>query len=121
MAASLATGYVSRVIAALLVALASIVVAVVAALTAVGRLRRNSVAGIRIPSLYASEVAWRTGHRAAVTPTAAAAVICVVLAIAVLADSDFTVAGPILETAVLVIGVLAGTTLASRAARTQTR
>lgn len=121
MVASLKTGYVSQVVAALLLALAAVVVAVVAALAGSGRLRRNSVAGIRIPSLYASEAAWRTGHRAAVLPTVTAAVICVVLAIVVLIDSNLAFVGPILETAILVIGVLAGTALASRAARTQAR
>lgn len=108
-------------VAASLIAVAAVVVAVVSALAAAGLLRRNSVAGIRIPSLYASDAAWRIGHRAAVLPTVAAAIVCIVLTIVVLVDPNFAVVGAILETAVLVIGVLAGTALASRAARAQSR
>ena len=114
-------GYVLRVVGASLLAVAPVVVAAVAVLAATGRLRRNSVAGIRIPSLYASDAAWRIGHRAAVLPTVAAAVICVVLAVAELVDPDFDVVGSILQTVVLILGVLVGTALASRAARAQSR
>lgn len=106
-------------VGASLLAVAAVVVAAVAVLAATGRLRRNSVAGIRIPSLYASEAAWRTGHRAAVLPTLAAAVICVALAVVDFVDPDLDLPGAILQTVVLLLGVLVGIALASRAAREQ--
>jgi MFS-type transporter involved in bile tolerance (Atg22 family) len=109
--------YVQSVVGASLLAGAAVVVAVVAILAAIGRLRRNAIAGIRIPSLYASDAAWRIGHRAAVLPTAGTALICIALAGAVAADPRFAVAGTAVETAVLVVGVLVGTALAGRAAR----
>lgn len=93
------------------------VVAVVTVLAAVGRLGRNSLAGIRIPSLYASNEAWVNGHRAAVLPVAVGAIACVVLALVALADPAFAPLGTTLETVVLVVGVLVGTILARRAAR----
>ena len=31
-----------------------------------GKLRRNHIAGIRTPSLLASDAGWRAGHRAAI-------------------------------------------------------
>jgi hypothetical protein len=47
-----------------------ILVAVVALVTthcaASGKLNRNGIAGIRIPSTMASDDAWRAGHRAAI-------------------------------------------------------
>jgi hypothetical protein len=104
------------VIPAVLVAAAAVVVALVTLLAAAGRLRRNSIAGIRIPSLLASDEAWRNGHRAAVLPTAAAAIICVVLAAVVLTGRPIAYLGAPLETVVLVLGVLVGTLSARRAA-----
>lgn len=40
----------------------------IAALGAYGRLPRNSLAGIRIPSTMRSDAAWAAGHRAATAP-----------------------------------------------------
>jgi hypothetical protein len=104
-------------VGAALLALAAVVVAAVTVVAGVGRLRRNSIAGIRIPSLYASDEAWMHGHRAAIVPTAASAIVCVVIAAILLTDPAFALVGTILETAVLVIGVLLATVLAGRAAR----
>lgn len=106
-------------VGAFLLAAAAIVVAVVATAAASGRLRRNPVAGIRIASLFTSEETWRNGHRAAVLPTAGAALVCVLLAVAVFVVPAFAEAGSIAETAVLVVGVLVGAALADRAARKQ--
>lgn len=102
-------------IPAALVAGAAVVVAAVTLLAAVGRLRRNSIAGIRIPALLASDEAWRTGHRAAVLPTIGAAIVCVVLAAVVLTGRPVAYLGAPLEIVVLVIGVIAGSLLARRA------
>jgi uncharacterized membrane protein len=33
---------------------------------AAGKLRRNQIAGIRLPATMASDAAWRAGHRAAI-------------------------------------------------------
>ncbi len=41
---------------------------VIAALGAFGRLPKNNLAGIRIPSTMRSDAAWVAGHRAAKTP-----------------------------------------------------
>lgn len=92
-------------------------VALVIVLAASGRLRRNPFAGIRIPSLTASDDAWVSGHRTAVPPTTGGAVVCIVLAAIVLADPGLALLGAVLETAVLVLGVLVGAVRADRAAR----
>jgi hypothetical protein len=47
--------------------LAGVVVVGVGRLAATGRLPRNLVAGIRIPSTLRSDEAWRAGHRSAAT------------------------------------------------------
>ncbi len=110
-------GYLSDVLGPSVLAIAALAVAAVTLLAATGRLHRNTLAGIRIPSLYASEHAWMEGHRAAVLPTVVGAVLCVVLAVIVLASPPFSLLGTILEGAVLVISVLTATVLAGHAAR----
>lgn len=48
--------------------IAGALILVIAALGAVGRLPRNHLAGIRIPSTMRSNAAWVAGHRAATAP-----------------------------------------------------
>lgn len=44
------------------------VMAGIARAAATGRIRRNQLIGIRLPSTMASDAAWHAGHRAAVGP-----------------------------------------------------
>lgn len=48
--------------------IAALLPAVTASLAASGRLKRNGFLGIRLPTMLASETAWRLGHRAAAKP-----------------------------------------------------
>lgn len=102
----------------LVIAVIAIVLTVIAVLCAVGVIRRNPVVGIRIPSFFESDNAWKAGHRAAVAPMAAAAAVCVGLTIVAAAVPTF--GGPtavIVSTAVLLTGVIVGAAIGSRALR----
>jgi uncharacterized membrane protein len=57
------------------------VMVVVGRLAATGRLPRNILAGIRIPSTMRSDEAWRAGHRAAASALTAAGVGPMVVAV----------------------------------------
>lgn len=105
-------------IAALILAVLAIAIAVLVSLCATGRVPRNPIAGIRIPSLFVSDEAWMVGHRAALVPTVVAAVICSVIAAFVVAVPTFAVAGTWTIVVVLLGGLLLASALASRAART---
>lgn len=50
--------------------IAGLLVLAIAALGGTGRLPRNFLAGIRIPSTMRSDAAWVAGHRAAASPLA---------------------------------------------------
>jgi len=84
-----------------------------------GRLRRNNLAGVRLPSTLASDEAWLAGHRRAKRPTRIAAV-CSLLAAVVCA---LPVPEPVVYVTVLGAAVpilrfvIYGAVVASRAAR----
>lgn len=110
-------------IGALVMAVAGVVVVVVAVTARSGRLRRNHVAGIRLPSTMRSDEAWLAAHRAGFWPTALGGVAAVggglTATVVVLARGDDGVgAGIVLGTAaVLLAGVVVGGVLGVKAAR----
>jgi hypothetical protein len=63
--------------------LAGVVVVVLGRLAATGRLPRNVLAGIRIPSTMRSDEAWRAGHRAAASALTASGLGPIVAAVIV--------------------------------------
>lgn len=104
-------------ISALILAAASVLIAVVIWLCGAGVIRRNPIVGLRLPALFASDDAWKAGHRAGVLPTIAAAVICVILTIVVaVSPTTFGAVGDGIILAVLVAGVVVATILGNRAA-----
>lgn len=90
-------------------------------LAASGKLKRNGMVGLRIPSTMASDAAWRAGHRAAVpimwltVPVAIAASV----GVATIHPGPQPTAVLLLGLAVLVMGVIAivATFVAGKAAR----
>lgn len=96
----------------------SIAVAVGITLCAAGVIRRNPWIGIRIPSLFASDEAWKAGHRAAVLPVVCSAVVNVVLAVLALTVLP-PAPGSVLLWVVLVVliaGTVIGAVVGARAA-----
>lgn len=73
-----------------LLALAGALLLATAWLGARGRLRRNKVLGIRVPSTLRSDAAWAAAHRAAAAPFAAAGVVALLGAVAAAGASDET-------------------------------
>ncbi|WP_308492526.1 hypothetical protein [Microbacterium terrisoli] len=64
---------------------ASLAVAVLMWLCAIGVIRRNPIVAIRIPSLFASDQAWQAGHHAALPVTIIGAMGAVATSIGALA------------------------------------
>ncbi|WP_029146513.1 SdpI family protein [Microbacterium luticocti] len=108
-------------VAALVLTLLAIATVVLFALCATGRVHRNPIAGIRIPALFASDEAWRVGHRAALIPMVVTTVICAVLTIVAAAVPSFAAGGTWAAVIVLLGGLLAAAMVAGRAARALTR
>jgi hypothetical protein len=82
---------------ALKIALAGAITIVVGRMAAMGKLPRNPVVGIRIPSTMCSDDAWLAGHRAAASALTAAGLGPIVAALVVGA----TMRGPDSQRAVL--------------------
>jgi uncharacterized membrane protein len=84
-----------------------------------GRLRRNGLIGIRIPSTLSSDTAWRAGHRAAQRPTdigAAGIGLAGVLAVLLQGSKAGFVASVLLGAGWLLVWVLIGAKKAAAAA-----
>jgi len=103
------------VFAAVIVAVLTVAVAIAMSLCARGVIGRNPLVGIRIPSFFESDEAWKRGHRAAVVPTVIAAVLALGVTIAGFALPRFGVAATIVNLALLLAGVIVGSVLGSRA------
>jgi len=86
--------------------------------TAAGRLKRNSIAGIRIPSTMASDEAWLAAHVRAKRPTVLAGVVSIASGlVALLPVSAPVLAIAIIAGCVVMLGfVLYGARVGSRAA-----
>lgn len=108
--------YYGEMVGNVVLAACSIVIAAIVALCAVGRIPRNSIAGLRLPALFASDGAWEEGHRAAIIPTVTAAFIAAGLSAAALAAPRFAEAAFYLTLAVFLIGLVVAAFLANRAA-----
>jgi hypothetical protein len=67
-------GNLTFVLKAIRMGLGGVIMVVVGRMAATGRLPRNLVAGIRIPSTLRSDEAWRAGHEAAGTALTAAGI-----------------------------------------------
>ncbi len=104
--------------AALIAAILAVAMVIVTALCARGVIRRNPLIGIRIPSFFESDETWMRGHRAAVLPTAIAAGLAVSVAIIGYALPSFGhLVATIVNLALLLVGVIVGAMLGSRALR----
>jgi hypothetical protein len=97
---------------------AAIAAAVIVALCGTGVVARNPLVGLRLPSLFASDEAWRCGHRAATAPTLAAAVVCSGLSASAMAAPTFAAPAAVVALVVLLLGLAVAVVLAGRAART---
>ncbi|HVX08447.1 SdpI family protein [Humibacter sp.] len=105
------------IIGAAVVGILSIAVVVLIPLCATGRIPRNPFIGLRLPAFFASEDAWKAGHRAAVPSSVVGAVVALVAC--VLAIALPSTAGVWLTVAVvaLLAGLVVGAVLGTRAAR----
>lgn len=105
------------------VGIGGVVTAEVARRAASGRLGRNRVAGIRLPSTMRSDEAWAAAHAASaptmiVTGWITLGLAAVAGVLAVAGRSEGVVAGVVLGAcAVLLVGVLASSAIGVRAAR----
>jgi hypothetical protein len=84
-----------------------------------GRLRRNPVAGIRLPVTMASDKAWLVAHQAAKRPTATAGWSAIASAVPSLLPLPlgFVVASILMGAATMLVLVLHGAAVGARAAR----
>ncbi len=95
----------------------SVAVSVMTALCAANIIRRNAFFGLRMPSLFASDAAWSSGHRSAVAPLTLTSILQVALTVAVYLIPGWASIGTGIGLALLLIGLGAGTLLANRTAR----
>lgn len=100
----------------IVVGLVAVLVAGMVRLCASGRIPRNQFAGIRLPALFASDAAWRAGHRAALVPTVAGSAVAIVIAAPTALIPAFGLVGLTVETLAMFAGVIVGAVFANRAA-----
>lgn len=106
-------------VGATVIALAGCAVVPVVALCARGRIGRNHIAGIRVPAFFASDRAWRVGHRAATAPVTGAAALTVIVAIVAevipaVGELPSTLVGASLVLAGLIAGAVRGSAAIDR-------
>lgn len=99
--------------------LLGLLIAVVCQLAGSGRLKRNAFVGIRLPSVMASDEAWRAGHRAVVQLAwfAFFAMFIVAILAFVIGTPATISAGAGVIIVVLIVDLLLAVLLATRAAR----
>lgn len=113
-------GLLSAVLVAILLLAVAAALGLLARALGRGRIERNHVIGIRIPSLLASDEAWRRGHAAAERPlmrTMIAAGITAVLAVPVQSLPNVYVVLVFGWVAVVLAGLVWSTSAAHRAAK----
>jgi len=81
-----------------------------------GVIPRGWGVGIRLPAIQQSDATWRAGHRAAVLPYAVFAVVAVAVAALPLAIPALTDADPALTAVVIIVGLVVGGIIGTRAA-----
>jgi len=104
----------------LVLPLALLLAAVISQLGGSGRLSRNGIVGVRIPSTMSSDGAWRAGHHAAALPAWVGFVIissAAILTLLLFGSSGKTVFGVIAVAAIFVVSLVWLVVAASRAAR----
>lgn len=97
--------------------LLSVAFMVVVPLCATGRIKSNPIVGIRWASLRTSEVAWQTGHRAAMPATYVGGVLAILAGIGFEFVPNSGIAGPLVSFAFLLIGFGVASAAALRAVR----
>lgn len=112
------------VVGGVVLALGGLAVWVVARLGRAGRLGRNTVAGIRLPSTMRSDEAWHAAHVAGYGPTAAGGIVAVaaglLAALVAIGDDESSIAaglvlgGGLVLLALVVIGGVVGVRAARR-------
>jgi len=107
------------VLAVVVVGIVSVAAAILMVLCGVGVVPRNPYAGLRLPSLFASDAAWTAGHRAAIIPQACTAVVDVVLTVwaLVMPTADDGLWLLMTMVIVLLVGTVVSGVVASRTAR----
>ncbi|KHK96038.1 hypothetical protein LK09_16950 [Microbacterium mangrovi] len=97
-----------------------VVITIVVVLCAVGRIQRNPLVGIRVATFFASEEAWKVGHRAAIIPLVVAAVLSfgVVALVSSFAEVG-DIAGTLINCGLLLASVIWGAVRGSHAIRRQ--
>lgn len=100
--------------------LTALLIAIASQLGGDGRIRRNGMIGIRIPSTMSSEAAWKAGHRAATVPAwigfGATTTIAIAVSIAV-GLTHVSVVALVILLVVVLAAALWSTLAAQRAAR----
>ncbi|GAB3808954.1 hypothetical protein GCM10028798_35920 [Humibacter antri] len=102
-------------IGAVILTIVAIGLTVMIILCAVGVIPRNSIAGLRLPAMFASDEAWMRGHRAGIAPAVIASIVCIVVTVIGLAVPAFT-GGTIIVIVALLAGLVIAAVLGSRAA-----
>lgn len=99
-----------------MIAILSIALAVVIPLCGSGRIQRNPFVGLRLPAFFASDDAWKAGHRAAVPSSVCGAVVALVACILVVALPSLAGVWFGVAVVALLIGLIIGAVVGSRAA-----
>ena len=102
---------------AVLVSIVAVGAGVAVQLAAAGRLPRNGLLGIRTALVLRDDASWVRGHRAAVVPTWATAVVVVCVTAVSVSWEAGTAMLTFVGVGVLSAGALIGSVLATRAAR----
>ncbi len=95
----------------------AIFVVVLVILCARGVIPPNGAVGIRIPALLASEHGWRTGHRAAILPTAIGAVAAVAVTLLALLQPSIQSSGTGIVLGMVVLPLVWAVIRANKAAQ----
>ncbi|WP_417215416.1 SdpI family protein [Arthrobacter sp.] len=107
-------------ISVIVLLVAYVVIAVVVLGCASGRIAPNQIAGIRTPTITATERTWLVGHQAARVPTligVAAGAACAVVVFFVDAEQTKSLLTGV-SVAVMLVGLLVGAAAGTKAART---
>ncbi|GAB3611391.1 hypothetical protein GCM10027414_35170 [Humibacter ginsengiterrae] len=100
-------------------AIVSILSTALIILCALGIIPRNSIAGLRLPAMFASDKAWMIGHRAGILPAVIASIVCIIATVIGLVVPALTASFVIVIVALLgglIVAAILGSRAASRVA-----